>query len=147
MDYRKIREALREQRFRMRMRVQDVSAEADVDRATLYRIENTKKYPDYRPELDTLSRLAVAMGTTLLALDGAPATAASEPSREQVEAREMAQMWLELPPDIRASERKSLEALVSYLRTAASPPGVIPARPATAQGAHRTAAPAKRRAR
>lgn len=39
--------------------------ESGVDRAAIHKIENTAKYPDYEPGVDTVRKLVEAMGLTL----------------------------------------------------------------------------------
>jgi transcriptional regulator with XRE-family HTH domain len=45
----------------------DLSEASGVDKATIHRTENTKRYPTYKPDLDTMERWTVACGVPLSA--------------------------------------------------------------------------------
>lgn len=65
MDYVRARDVLRERRFELRLSIKDLASMADVERTTVYRVENTKAAPDYRPDFETMEKLASAMNLTL----------------------------------------------------------------------------------
>jgi transcriptional regulator with XRE-family HTH domain len=123
MEMLQAREALRELRFRQRKAINTLADESGIDRTTIYRIENTKRLPDYQPELQTLHRLAVALGTTLAQLAptvGAPT--APPPAPAVVPAAQVADALIgrrvrALGPELAEA---LLETLAAYERLAAS---------------------------
>lgn len=59
------RTACRRQKDGKSWTLRDLEAASGVDLATIHRLENTKRYPDHHPDLETLEALTAAMGLTL----------------------------------------------------------------------------------
>jgi transcriptional regulator with XRE-family HTH domain len=128
MNYVRVREALRTRRLIDRVSVKALSADTGIDKATIYRIEHTRKMPDYMPELPTLRKLADALGVDFARLMGGemdePTPALQELPDEVLRvARKLAQMpphqrrpWLQL------IDAQVIEANDTSDRRSATPP-------------------------
>lgn len=84
VDFKALRAALRIARRDRGWSLSTAGKEAGLDRATVHSIENVKREPDYKPELETIERLVLAYGKTLsqffAELEGTPPVGASAPS-------------------------------------------------------------------
>lgn len=60
-----VREVLRRARASVGMTLDDAARHSGLNRATIHSIENIKREPALKPELETIERLAVAYGLTL----------------------------------------------------------------------------------
>lgn len=67
MDYRRVREVLRECRFQLDLGVKEIAEKSGLERTTIYRIENLKELPDYKPDLETIEAVIKGLGLTLSA--------------------------------------------------------------------------------
>jgi transcriptional regulator with XRE-family HTH domain len=129
MDVRQAREALRERRFRQRVSVTDLADRSGIDRSTLYRIENTKKFPDYEPEIGTLRKLAAVLGLTLGDLERATPTEAAPADPQLLQDAAWGRRLRLLPEKMRGAVQASIaayEELVAHVRPqsdASDPPG------------------------
>lgn len=85
LDWPALRGELRRLRAENDLTREELQKLSGVEKTTIYRIENTKEMPDYKPDFDTVSALLVAMEITLSAffarIEGvaAPASNESEP--------------------------------------------------------------------
>lgn len=60
-----IRDGLRSLRQREDFTLDDLAKASGVDRAVIHRIENTRKYPDYEPGIETVRRIVEGAGLSL----------------------------------------------------------------------------------
>lgn len=65
LEWTALREGFRKARLKSGKSLRKLKQSADIDPSTIHRIENIKKYPDYRPDLDTLDALVRGVGLTL----------------------------------------------------------------------------------
>lgn len=65
VDFHRLRAALAKERDRAGMTLDDLAEKSGLNRATIHSIENIKREPDLKPELETVERLASAMELTL----------------------------------------------------------------------------------
>lgn len=65
VDYRRAREVLRARRFDLGLGVNELAKKAQIERTTVYRVENLRELPNYKPEFETMEALATALGLTL----------------------------------------------------------------------------------
>jgi transcriptional regulator with XRE-family HTH domain len=65
VQFDRVRELLRVRRDALGWTLDKLQDEAGVNRATIHSIENLKREPDLKPDLETIEKLAVAMGLTL----------------------------------------------------------------------------------
>lgn len=61
VNYRRVREVLRDRRFERRMSVPDLAEEAKVDKTTVYRLEDLENDPDRIPDFETIEKLVEAL--------------------------------------------------------------------------------------
>lgn len=65
VDWKALREALRLERERAQMTLDELAKTAKLNRATIHSIENVKREPDLKPELESVEKIVGAMGMTL----------------------------------------------------------------------------------
>ena len=65
VDFLALREELRKLREQSDFTLDELAVSSGLNRATIHAIENIKREPDLKPELETVERLVVAMGLTL----------------------------------------------------------------------------------
>lgn len=65
VNWRLLREGLTRARNAKNLTLDGAAAEASLNRATIHSIENVKREPDLKPELETIERLVAAYGLTL----------------------------------------------------------------------------------
>jgi transcriptional regulator with XRE-family HTH domain len=65
VDYMQMRKALRRERIAAGLTLDALAQRSGLNRATIHSIENVKREPTLRPELNTVDRLVNALGLTL----------------------------------------------------------------------------------
>lgn len=69
VDWKRLREALARARAEEGLTLAELEQASGVDQSTIHRIENIKKYPKHKPDLQTIEALVViGMGRTISAL-------------------------------------------------------------------------------
>ena len=65
LDWTAIRAELRRLRDANNLTREELQAASGVEKTTIYRVENTKELPDYKPDFDTIGAMLAAMEITL----------------------------------------------------------------------------------
>lgn len=65
VEWTKVREALRSARSRAQLTLDEAASQSGLNRATIHSIENVKREPELKPELETIEALAITYGLTL----------------------------------------------------------------------------------
>lgn len=65
LDWTAVRAEVRRLRAENNLTRQELQALSGVEKTTIYRVENTKELPDYKPDFDTIVRLLTAMEVTV----------------------------------------------------------------------------------
>lgn len=83
LDWRAVRAELRRLRDVNDLTREELQKLSGVEKTTIYRIENTKELPDYKPDFDTVDALLAAMDITLsdffARIEGLPPTRQTDP--------------------------------------------------------------------
>lgn len=119
IDWAALRKTLRMRRADIDMSVKTLIANAGIGRTTIYRIESVKEIPHHTMDLETLDRLASAMGWTLADLFAAAEQRSAPPlTQEQREGRQIAALWPLVPENVRTVVRPILQSSVDAAATA-----------------------------
>lgn len=65
LDWGRVRAELRSLRSELGLTREQLERASGVEQTTIYRIENTKKLPDHKPDFDSIEALVTGMGLTL----------------------------------------------------------------------------------
>lgn len=126
VDFAVLREVLRLRREHLGWTLDVAETNTGVNRATIHTLENIKRERDYKPEFETIERIAVPMGYSLARLFAlieeieATKSLQAHPFSDKQVAALITQRVAEASPDVRGSvpaSDRTVAELVSFLQT------------------------------
>jgi transcriptional regulator with XRE-family HTH domain len=65
MNYRRLRQMLRQERLTAHLSLDKLAGRTGLNRATIHSVENIRREPNLKPDLDTIDKIVTACGGTL----------------------------------------------------------------------------------
>jgi transcriptional regulator with XRE-family HTH domain len=110
VDFRVLREILRRARTRRGLTLDQAAAATGLNRATIHSIENVKREPTLKPELETIEQLVQAYGLTLSSFFTLIERARNPPLKSNAAATDDASAVFELGEGETHGRRRTLDA-------------------------------------